>query len=121
MKQQSLQAFQNRNESIKNKSNQNSGSKSESKDVTSSKQSSSVQSEQSNNSQQQMLKNDSGNDSMQKEEEKKEDNVGEVNYTDQSTPRLELSQIKLESAQKEKESFLEDLKKNSFILSENST
>ena len=37
------------------------------------------------------------------------------------TPRLDVSGIKLESAQKEKNSFLEELKKQSFIFSENST
>jgi hypothetical protein len=34
---------------------------------------------------------------------------------------LDLSGIKLESAQKEKNSFLEELKKQSFVLSESST
>lgn len=37
------------------------------------------------------------------------------------TPKLDVSGIKLESAQKEKNSFLEELKKQSFIFSENST
>ena len=48
----------------------------------------------------------------------------EPDFTDLSeieTPKLDVSGIKLDSAQKEKNSFLEELKKQSFILSENST
>ena len=44
-----------------------------------------------------------------------------VDYSILDTPKLDVSGIKLESAQKEKNSFLEELKKQSFILSVSST
>ncbi len=53
------------------------------------------------------------------EEEKKDPDF--LDYSDIETPKLDVSGLKLESAQKEKNSFLEELKKQSFILSENST
>lgn len=62
-------------------------------------------------------KNDSPNRDL--EEEKKEPDF--MDLSEIETPKLDVSGIKLESAQKEKNSFLEELKKQSFILSENST
>ncbi len=37
------------------------------------------------------------------------------------TPRADVSALKIDSAQKEKYSFLQDLKKQSFLISEDST
>ena len=44
-----------------------------------------------------------------------------MNLSDVDTPRMDVSGLKLQSAQKEKSSFLQDLKKQSFLVSENST
>jgi hypothetical protein len=41
--------------------------------------------------------------------------------SDVETPRMDVSGLKLEPGQKEKTSFLQELKKQSFLVSENST
>lgn len=43
------------------------------------------------------------------------------NMSDIETPRMDVTGLKLDAAQKEKTSFLQELKKQSFVLSEDST
>ncbi len=58
---------------------------------------------------------------MATEEDKEEAKEDVHNLSDVETPRVDVTGLKLDSAQKEKTSFLQELKKQSFLLSEDST
>jgi hypothetical protein len=53
--------------------------------------------------------------------EAQEDQEDPIDLSDVETPRMEVTNLKLEAAQKEKTSFMQELKKQSFLVSENST
>lgn len=58
---------------------------------------------------------------MQEEDEIKEAQEDPIDLSDVETPRMPVTNLKLDTAQKEKSSFMQELKKQSFLVSENST
>lgn len=59
--------------------------------------------------------------SSRKENPQQPIEIIDENLSDVETPRADVSALKIDSAQKEKNSFLQDLKKQSFLISEDST
>ena len=58
---------------------------------------------------------------MPEEDEIKEAQEDPIDLSDVETPRMPVTNLKLDTAQKEKSSFMQELKKQSFLVSENST
>jgi uncharacterized protein (DUF2344 family) len=58
---------------------------------------------------------------LPEEDEIKEAQEDPIDLSDVETPRMPVTNLKLDTAQKEKSSFMQELKKQSFLVSENST
>ena len=58
---------------------------------------------------------------LPEEDEQKEAEQQLIDLSDVETPRMDVTNLKLDTAQKEKTSFMQKLKKQSFLVSENST
>ena len=58
---------------------------------------------------------------MPEEDEIQEAQEDPIDLSDVETPRMPVTNLKLDTAQKEKTSFMQELKKQSFLVSENST
>jgi hypothetical protein len=58
---------------------------------------------------------------LPEEDEIQEAQEDPIDLSDVETPRMPVTNLKLDTAQKEKTSFMQELKKQSFLVSENST